>query len=90
MVSVDGARKVQPLLDEIAALEKGVGNLTRAISGDATIWKMAADVYVQTASSSLQINYLLTKEETASILGAVKDVLQARLDARNTELKAIV
>lgn len=89
MVSTEGAPKVQPLLDEIAALEAAVAKVGGAIAGGATLWKMDANVYINQASANLSMSYALTAEETAGILRAVEAVLQARLTARSKDLAGI-
>lgn len=96
MVSMGGAKAAQSLIPKIDALQVAIDNVSTAIKAGATMWQMAASVYIPTGPQGARIsstlgpmNYDMSASDTAAILNAVLTALQNQLTVVQEELNAI-
>lgn len=93
MVSLPGARNVPKLLEEIDRLTKVIADLDAAIAkantGNAKLWKITLDAYVDNVSRTLIVSDVFDPPDTKTVLSGLRTLLNNNLTAANTALAGI-
>jgi hypothetical protein len=91
MVSYNGAKQAEPIVEQIDELNGYINELIAAIAqNNSQIWRLSVDYYDNAGTShSILIDYKLNAADSAAIFNDIKNILSNDVNILNNELGAI-